>query len=136
MPITVEQVKKVVGNHPAGISIDLKTGQVLTGTGFCVASHETQDQHDDGGLLFSFTHAMGTKGAGIIGAWSYNGVVYYDSVKQYSTRVAAVQAAQKEKQIAIYNLNTGMVEDIMTPDGTNPSFIPSLATGRKRAHSI
>lgn len=132
MPVTAAQVQQVAGNNPAGVSIDLNTGRVLTGMGFCVAYEATQNQHGLLGLNFSMAHALGPNGSGIIGAWTHLGNVYYDSVKKYSTRPAAVEAAKKERQIAIYNLNTQQVENIMA----GQSFLPSLATGRKRAHSF
>jgi len=141
MPITAEQVLKIAGNNPAGVSIDLIQGRILTDVGFCVAYAATQDNHGYPGLLKSMAHATGPNGSGIIGAW-YDGVkTYYDSVKKYHTRVVAVEAAQKEGQIAIYNLKTQKVENIMIPgagfNANSPgSFIPSIATGRKRSHSF
>ena len=74
-----------------------------------------------------------------------NGVVlYFDSVKLHKTRVAAVEAAIEESQIAIYDLQARAVEDIMNPAGADAllhgsagSFLPSLAAaGRKRALSL
>ena len=142
MPITAAQVQAVAGNNPAGVSIDLITGRILTGVGFCVAYAATQNNHDLAGLTQSMIHANGPNGSGIIGAWSHGTQIYYDSVKKYTTRVAAVNAAQKERQIAIYNLTKNIVEGIMTPGvGFDPAhspgnFIPSLTTGRKRSHSF
>ena len=141
MPITAAKVLTVAGNNPAGVSIDLNLGRIITEVGFCVGYAATQGNHDPHGLELSMTHANGPNGSGIIGAWSHAGRVYYDSVKKYSTRAAAVQAAIKEKQIAIYNLKTNRQEYIMTPgagfNANSPgSFIPSLATGRKRSHDI
>ena len=141
MPITAAQVQTIAGNNPKGVSIDLNLGRILTEFGFCVGYAATQGNHDLHGLNQSMIHANGPNGSGIIGAWAYGGLVYYDSVKKYSTRVAAVQAAQKEGQIAIYNLKTNEIENIMTLgagfNANSPgSFIPSLATGRKRSHSF
>ena len=141
MPITAAQVQTVAGNNPAGVSIDLIQGRILTGVGFCVAYAATQNNQGLAGLGLSMAHANGPNGSGIIGAWSHGGRIYYDSVKKYTTRVAAVKAAQKEGQIAIYNLTTKRVENIMTPgagfNANSPgSFIPSIATGRKRSHSF
>lgn len=133
MAITVQKVQQVAGNNPHGVSIDLIAGKILTGVGFCVAYHATQNNFGLAGLTASMAHANGPNGSGIVGAWSNTGVVYYDSVKKYTSRNAAVQAAIKEEQLAIYNLNTQNIEGIMTPGG---SFIPSLATSRKRSHSF
>jgi hypothetical protein len=169
MPLTLVQVKTIVDDYllpyivhngggvpidlgsRGGVTIDLITGHVLTEDGFCVAYAATQDNH---GLLgnnpsmthainLSMIHARGAQGSGIIGVWNDHGTVYFDSVKKYSTRHAAVEAAKKEGQLAIYNLNTHRVEDIMVaigPDGTalpTFSFIPSLrAARRKRSHSF
>ena len=147
MSITADQVLNlmkeltIAKKKRAGMSIDLNRGRILTGVGFCVGYAATQGNHDLPGLNRSMIHANGPNGSGIIGAWSDGKDVYYDSVKKYSTRAAAVQAAQKEEQIAIYNLNTNKQEDIMIKgagfNAKSPgSFIPSLATGRKRSHSI
>ncbi len=141
MPITARQVALVAGNNPAGVSIDLIKGRILTGVGFCVAYAATQNNYGHNGLTLSMAHANGPNGSGIIGAWSHGLRVYYDSVKKYSSRVSAVEAAQKEGQIAIYNLNTNRVENIMNPadrfDDRSPGgFNPSLGTGRKRFHDI
>ena len=136
MPITAEKIKQLVGENPNGVSVDLQSERVLNtksgDVGFCVAYSATQNNHDDEGLSNSMTHAQGDSGSGIIGAWSHGDVVYYDSVKKYSTREAAVEAAKKEDQIAIYNIGTQTVESIK--DGE--SFNPSLLAQRKRAHSI
>jgi len=138
MPITWAEVEKIVresfkGKKEAGLSIDLKRGMILTGVGFCVAYSATQDCHDTDGLKKCMDHATGAEGSGIVGAWQHNACVYYDSVKKYATRQAAVDAAQKQRQLAIYNLGTQQVEDIMSDKG---SFNPSLALTRKRAHSV
>jgi hypothetical protein len=133
MAITAVQVQRVAQNNPDGVSIDLVTGRVLTGVGFCVAYQATQNNFDFAGLNASMAHAQGPNGSGIIGAWSHAGTIYYDSVKKYTTRTAAVEAAIEEGQLAIYNLNTLRVEDIMTPGG---SFNPSLAAARKRSHTV
>lgn len=134
MPITTQQVIAIAGNNPQGVSIDLDRGVILNGVGFCVAYAATQNNHGLAGLNLSMAHATGPNGSGIIGAWTHGANVYYDSVKKYSTRVAAIKAAQDERQIAIYNLGTQQVENIMN-EHTN-SFNDSLATGRKRAHSF
>lgn len=135
MPISAAQVQLVAGANPAGVSIDLNLGRVLTGVGFCVAYAATQNNHGPHGLAASMIHANGANGSGIIGAWTHGGLVYYDSVKKYNDRASAVRAAQSERQIAIYNLGTQTVEDILDP--ASGSFNASLATaGRKRAHSF
>ncbi|MEO8155748.1 MAG: hypothetical protein ABI605_22005 [Rhizobacter sp.] len=130
-----------------GISIDLERGMILAGVGFCVAYAATQNQNGLAGLNFSMAHANGAAGSGILGAWQDPATMiwYYDSVKKYMSREAAVEAAKKESQIAIYNLQSRATENIMTPvapgaigavPGSPGSFLPSLATGRKRALSV
>ncbi|HET7794444.1 MAG TPA: hypothetical protein VFL64_13765 [Rhizobacter sp.] len=145
MAITAETVQGIAKLHPDGVSIDLNTGRILTGTGFCVAYAATQDNHNFTGLQLSMQHALGPSGSGIIGAWTTGPDTYYDSVKKYITRESAVQAAIKEEQIAVYNLQAGKVENIMTPlepgdpkvvNGSPGSFNPALATGRKRAQTV
>lgn len=131
--ITAEQVAAVAGMNPQGVSIDLTTGRVLTGVGYCVAYHATQNNHGPGGLAASMAHANGPNGSGIIGAWNDNGLIYYDSVKKYTTRVAAVAAAQREHQIAIYDLGTKTLDYIMDGESYNPSL---TASRHKRTHSI
>ena len=141
MPITASQIEVIARNNPNGVSIDLITGRVLTGVGFCVAYEATQDNYGLTGLKASLAHALGPEGAGIIGSWSHDGKIYYDSVKKYYTRGLAVTAAQQENQIAIYNLLQRQVEDIMLPGlGFHPrvagSLMPSLRAHRKRCFSF
>ena len=133
MPITEETILLVAKANPNGISIDLTTGQVLTGVGFCAAYRATQNNIGLEGLEESMEHALGPCGSGIIGTWSHAGSVYFDSVKRYTTRTAAVGAAQRERQLAIYNLKTRKAEDIMAADG---SFNPGLVAARKRSHNF
>jgi len=145
MATTAQTVQGIAALHPNGVSIDLEAGRILTGVGFCVAYAATQNNLNFAGLQLSMAHALGPNGSGIVGAWTNGPDTYYDSVKKYITREAAVQAAKKEEQIAVYNLQTGNVEDIMTPlepgdpnvvNGSPGTFNPSLATGRKRAQSV
>jgi hypothetical protein len=145
MPITAVVVQAIAAQNPNGVSIDTETGRILTGTGFCVAYAATQGQFGAIGAQAALTHATGPAGSGIVGAWRNpaDANYYFDSVKKYITREAAVEAAKKEAQIAIYNLNTGNVEDIMVQGAGDPqlprspgSFIPAIATGRKRALSV
>jgi hypothetical protein len=147
MPISAEQVENlatqltVAGNQRAGVSIDLNLGRILTGVGFCVGYAATQGNEGRHGLEQSMIHANGPNGSGIIGAWRQGQRIFYDSVKKYSTRTAAVQAAQKEGQICIYNLMTNDYEYIMIKgagfNARSPgSFLPSVVTGRQGSHDI
>lgn len=143
MATSAAVVQAIAQQNPNGVSIDLEKGRILEGPGYCVAYDATQNQFGHAGCVFVMNHAAGPGGSNIVGAWFNpgNNNYYFDSVKKYTTREAAVEAAKKEQQIAIYDLQRRVVEDIMTPGvnavpGSPGTFTPALAAGRKRAHSF
>jgi hypothetical protein len=144
MATTALVIQAIAQQNPNGVSIDVETGRIVDGPGFCVAYAATQNQFGAGGAQFALNHATGPNGSGIVGAWLNNADnnYYFDSVKKYITREAAVEAAKREQQIALYDLQRRVVEDIMTSGvnavpGSPGTFAPALgAAGRKRAHSF
>lgn len=144
MATTPAVVQAIAQQNPDGVSIDLATGRILEGPGFCVAYDATQNQFGNAGCVFAMAHAAGPAGSNIVGAWlnTTNNNYYFDSVKKYMTREAAVEAAKREKQIALYDLQRRVVENIMVQGvnaavpGSPGTFAPALAAGRKRAHSF
>ncbi len=143
MATTPAVVQAIAQQNPNGVSIDIEKGRILEGPGYCVAYAATQNQFGNAGCVFAMAHASGPAGSNIVGAWlnPADNNYYFDSVKKYITREAAVEAAKKEQQIALYDLQRRVVEDIMTPGvnatpGSPGTFAPAVVAGRKRAHSF
>jgi hypothetical protein len=123
-----------VDNQP-GFTLDINRMRRAADEGFCVAYAATQNQHGQAGLHNCVVHAQGPNGSGIIGGW-YNGAnnqYYFDSVRIYTTRVAAVEAARLNRQIGIYDLRRRRYVPIMTMGG---SFLPSRSALRQRSLEI
>lgn len=83
-------------------------------TGFCVAYKETQNQFGAVGLHNAYVHASGPGGSGIIGMWYNTPHFYFDSVRAYASRAAAMKAAVENGQIGIYDLASETY--VPTPD--------------------
>lgn len=68
----------------------------LPNVGYAVAYAATQDIYDRAGLERAILHAR--VHVGIVGGWynSQNGRYYFDSVRIYQTRDAAIRAAIRE----------------------------------------
>lgn len=75
--------------------------------GYCVAYLDTQNCFGRPGLERALRHAR--THAQIIGGWRSGGQFYFDSVRVYHTRDAAVEAAIRERQIGYFDLNGGYV---------------------------
>jgi hypothetical protein len=119
-----------------GFTVDVHRMRKCADEGFCVAYAETQQEHGRRGLANALAHAQGPNGSGIVGGWhnAQNKNYYFDSVRVYSTRVAAVSAAVHNRQIGIYDLRTQNYIPIM--DEKSGSFNESLAATRSRSHSV
>jgi len=99
--------------------------------GYCVAYSATQNQFGWNGLKFAVNHAMAN--SRVVGGWynQNNGQFYFDSVRIYHTREAAIQAAIRNRQIGIYDLSSGTYIDVMNQ--ATGSFV---VRGRTRRFSI
>ncbi|VXD11644.1 hypothetical protein [Marinoscillum sp. 108] len=75
--------------------------------GYCVAYSDTQDCFGQEGLAKALAHAQ--THAQVLGGWLDNGKFYFDSVRIYQTKPAAIEAAIKENQIGLFDLNGGYV---------------------------
>jgi len=129
-------IAQTPGNEQ-GFTIDLNRMRMCTDEGFCVAYAATQNRHGYDDLRdVVLPHAQGANGSKIIGGWYNNGdnQYYFDSIKVYTTRAAAVTAAKMAEQIGIYDLRTQNYIPIM--DAVTGSFNPSLPATRARSHSI
>jgi fructokinase len=150
--VSLEDKIWIIAQEPGnakGFTIDIRRMRKCTDEGFCVAYPDTQKepgrpQKEPGrrGLAKALAHAQGPNGSGIVGGWhnAGNGSYYFDSVKVYSTRVAAVNAAMRNRQIGIYDLRTRVEEGyqpyIPIMDETTESFNESLEATRSRSHSV
>ena len=70
--------------------------------GFCVAYSDTQNYFGRDGLNKAIEHAQ--EHFQVVGGWMEDGKTYFDSVRVFQTKEAAVEAAIIENQIAFYEL--------------------------------
>lgn len=132
-----------------GFTIDIRRMRKCTDEGFCVAYAATQKEHGRRGLAKALAHAQGPNGSGLVGGWynEENRTYYFDSVKVYSTRIAAVNAAMRNRQIGIYDLRTrdGMYDPVSREpyqhyipimDEMTGSFKEARKATRSRFHSV
>lgn len=120
-------IMKLAQGHRDGFTFDIRWRRVRDrrhgDIGFSVAYAETQEKHGERGLIECIDHATGPNGSWIIGGWydeesdaeHESDKYYFDSVRVYATRQAAIEAALKNQQIGIYDLSRGYL-DIGTRD--------------------
>jgi hypothetical protein len=75
---------------------------------YCVAYPETQNFFGWSGLKQAFNIAMNQ--SEIIGGWFHKGKYYFDSVRIYQTKAAAVEASIRQDQIGYYAVRGGYKE--------------------------
>ena len=97
--------------------------------GYCVAYADTQDSHGKLGLQSVLSHAQ--THAQIVGGWCHGARFYFDSVRVYHTKKAAIEAAIRENQIGYYDLDDGYVE-MMSGGNLLPQYQKMLDGWNKR----
>lgn len=105
--MTIEdRIWQIAQRHPNGFTRYIY-GLNRPVSGFCVAYLDTQNCFGRPGLSRALRHAQ--THAQIIGGWRSGGQYYFDSVRVYHTRRAAIESAIRERQIGYFNLNGGYV---------------------------
>lgn len=99
----INEIKKIAKENRQGFTISIETLQHVK-TGWVVALLETQNSFGDEGLERVIEVARRT--SFIIGGWLEGKFYYYDAVQIYEDKDEAIEAARKNKQIAIYNIET------------------------------
>ncbi len=96
---------EVAAKNPEGFTRNIWTGE-SPAAGFVVAYEETQNSFDEAGLLRCYEHAANH--GGWVGGWldTESGKYYFDSVEIVTDRKQALQMGARNKQIAIFDLNS------------------------------
>lgn len=112
----LEKIKRIAEKNKKGFTVHTY-GLDRPINGFCVAYIDTQNCHDDEGLKKAIAHAQ--VHSQVLGGWYHEEgkKFYYDSVRVFHTKQAAIEAAIRERQIGYYDLKNGYVP--MMDDGMN-----------------
>lgn len=100
----VAQIKKIARKNPVGFTVLLPNLEHAK-RGWVVALAETQDSFGDEGLRKVIEVAQRKETA--IGGWKHEGKFYYDAVILLDDEEEAVRMGRENKQIAIFNIETG-----------------------------
>ncbi|ACT96719.1 hypothetical protein Dfer_5528 [Dyadobacter fermentans DSM 18053] len=100
----VAQLKKIARQHPQGFTVFLPSLEHAA-KGWVIALAETQDSFGDEGLRKVIETAQ-RKGAAV-GGWKHEGKFYYDASIIIEEEAEAMKLGRENKQIAIYNIETG-----------------------------
>lgn len=103
-----EALQTIAINNPAGYSVDAKTLQPIK-EGFAVSVAETQNSFGSAGLAKVIVYVSKHPEINAFGGWKNekNGMFYFDATIICKDRETAIKLAKENKQLAIYDLNTG-----------------------------
>ncbi|MDR1553344.1 MAG: hypothetical protein LBS69_07780 [Prevotellaceae bacterium] len=100
-----EAIKQIAKENPDGFTVKIPSLEWVI-DGYIAAYLETQNCFGDEGLLRVLEHA--SKHDKIVGGWKNkdNKQFYFDSDKQFPGKEDAIEFGRKQKQIAIFDLQT------------------------------
>ena len=108
-----EALQTIAVNNPAGYSVDVNTLQPIK-EGFAVSVAETQNSFGSSGLAKVIVYVSRHPEINAFGGWynKENNQFYFDATIICKDRETAVKIAKENKQLAIYDLNTGTEIDL------------------------
>ena len=101
------ELKAIAEASPYGFTVRLSDLTFVT-TGYSVAYAATQNGFGNDGLRAAIDHAESLEGGGVVGGWlnQQNGRYYFDSVRLFTDRAAALAFARENDQLAIWHFDT------------------------------
>ena len=101
----VDAILAIARQSPEGFTVEVPSLQPVTG-GFISACQETQNCFGRSGLEKVISHAL--EHGKVVGGWqnTENRKYYFDSSVVFADRDAAIEFGRKNKQIAIFDLDS------------------------------
>lgn len=106
MKATIKTIAAIAAMNTAGFTVNAETLQPIT-SGYAVAIQETQNSFGNEGIATVLSAVQQGK-ANAIGGWydEQSGLYYYDATMVVYSREEAIKLGIKNKQLAIFDLNT------------------------------
>lgn len=99
-------LQTIAGENKEGFTYNLKENK-LQNNGYAVARRETQNSHNESGMMSCLVYAL-QNDVLCVGGWYDNksGKYYFDATEIHNNKQEAEKAAKENAQLAYFDLNT------------------------------